>query len=178
MKKLMFVLFSALLALGVASPAMAQQGPPSQTYFVDLDPLNDSGVTGVVILTVDGDQLTVAVIAAGLEPGRPHPQHIHGFANNQNATCPGANADADRNGLISLMEGQPAYGPVQLPFEPFPTADANGIVFFVERYRVSDAITPLQNMAVVLHGMTVNGTYEATLPVACGQVQMLPGGGR
>lgn len=31
-------------------------------------------------------------------------------------------------------------------------------------------LKPLQNRAIVLHGMTVNGEYVATLPVACGQI--------
>jgi hypothetical protein len=35
---------------------------------------------------------------------------------------------------------------------------------------------PLQNRAIVLHGLTVNGTYMVTLPVACGQIQSASNG--
>lgn len=42
-------------------------------------PLNDSGVRGQAVLFLEGNELTVRVIATGLEPNMPHPQHIHGF---------------------------------------------------------------------------------------------------
>lgn len=143
----------------------------AKMYTVDIAPLNGSGVSGTAELTLVGDQLTVKVYATGLEPNMVHPQHIHGFIeNNRNSTCPPASADEDGDGLVELGEGLPFYGPVLLSLTPFPTAP-DGTISFEMTYTVDSSITPLQNRVIVLHGMTVEGEYVATLPVACGQIK-------
>ena len=158
-------------------------------YTADISALNNSGVSGTAELVLEGNQLTVTINATGLEPGMVHPQHIHGFKeNNQNSKCPPASADEDGDGFVELGEGLPFYGPVLLPLDPFPTAP-DGTITFVETYDVSDlefSVTPLQNRAIVLHGMTATLTkdgeqitdYIATLPVACGQIQPAQGKGQ
>ncbi|WP_296622194.1 hypothetical protein, partial [Marivirga sp.] len=129
-----------------------------------------SGVMGTAELWLDGDQLTVTIQASGLEPDMLHPQHIHGFtANNANATCPPMSADSDGDGLIELGEGLPFYGPVLLPLMPFPMAE-NGTIDYTETFTVEGDVLPIQNNSIVLHGMTVDGLYVATLPVACGAI--------
>src|SRR5687768_9669915 len=58
-------------------------------YKAYLSPLNNSGVSGMATLTLDGNMLTVMIEASGLTPNQVHPQHIHGFTEkNKNATCP------------------------------------------------------------------------------------------
>lgn len=143
----------------------------AKMYTVDLAPLNGSGVSGTAELTLVGDQLTVRVYATGLEPNSLHPQHIHGFMDdNRNAVCPPASADQNGDGLVDLNEGAPFYGPVLLSLTPFPTAP-DGTISYEQTFTVDDSITPLQNRVIVLHGMTVDGEYVATLPVACGQIK-------
>jgi len=65
-----------------------------------------------------------------------------------------------------------------LPLTPFPTAP-DGTIEFEMTYTVDSSVTPLQNRAIVLHGMTVTidevDTYIATLPVACGQISPAQG---
>ena len=144
-------------------------------YTVDFGELNNSGVMGTALLALEGNELTVTIDASGLEPNQLHPQHIHGFVDsNANASCPPMSADDDGDGLVELGEGLPFYGPVLLPLTPFPTADANGEIHYMETFTLTaeeaDQLKPMQNNAIVLHGMTVNGNYVATLPVACGQV--------
>ncbi|MDX1663956.1 MAG: hypothetical protein R3272_09190 [Candidatus Promineifilaceae bacterium] len=158
-------------SLQVAPPAQAAPtAHEAQVYEVDLDPLNNSGVDGTAMLTVMGNQLTVTINATGFEAGELHPQHIHGFTETlQMATCPPPTADENDDGLVDLGEGAPFYGPVLLPLEPFPTAPG-GDVNFSESYTFSDDLMPLESNAIVLHGMTVDGSYEATLPIACGQI--------
>src|SRR3954447_23939659 len=51
----------------------------SNTFVTLLLPENNSGAAGVARVTLDGNTLTVDVVASGLTPGEPHPMHIHGF---------------------------------------------------------------------------------------------------
>ena len=159
----------------------------AKTYAANLEMLNQSGVSGMAELRLDGNMLTVHIMARGLEPNMLHPQHIHGFMETKaNAKCPTAE---DRNEipmspmeaahpdqLISLQEGADDYGPVQLSLTPFPTAP-DGTINYTQTFTVDPKmIGPLQNRAIVLHGMTVPAqgggtTYLATLPVACGQIR-------
>lgn len=166
----------AVLALfSLSSVALAHQGV--KHYQASLAPLNNSGVTGTATLTLDGDQLTVAIQASGLEANALHPQHIHGFMENKrNSTCPTQADDMNGDGIVDLGEGLPDYGPVLLPLTPFPTAP-DGTIAFEQTYTVDPKeLGPLQNRAIVLHGLTVDGEYIATLPVACGQIKVTPGG--
>ncbi|MER2997957.1 hypothetical protein [Pontibacter populi] len=148
----------------------------TKTYTANIMSLNDSGVSGTATLTLEGDQLTVHIMATGLEPGMVHPQHIHGFMDsNQNAVCPPMSADTDGDGLVELGEGVPFYGPVLLPLEPFPTAP-DGSINYTQTFTVSAGILPLQNNVIVLHGMTVDGEYWPTLPVACAAIKVANNG--
>jgi hypothetical protein len=152
-------------------------------YWVDIAPLNHSGVTGQAKLMVEGHTLTVEIWAEGLEAGKPHPQHIHGFADSKkNATCPPPSADTNGDGLVDLLEGLPYYGPVLVDLTPYPTAE-DGTIHYKQTFMLGmdelisySALKPLQNRVIVLHGMTVDGEYWPTLPIACGQI--MPGNSR
>lgn len=148
--------------------------------FADLDGLSGSGVEGAAILGLDEDTdtLTVAIQADGLEPGLPHPQHIHGFMDGTDATSPTLAQDDDGDGFIELAEGQETYGPILLaltadpdngegfnngvaadgPAAGFPVAP-DGSVWFVESYQLPQqdlgADPMLSLREIVLHGMTV-----------------------
>ena len=74
--------------------------------------LNDSGIAGRVTVLEKGDHLRVNLNATGLEPGRLHMQHIHGFGAGGDATCPDMLLDANMDGVLDIGEGAPAYGPV------------------------------------------------------------------
>lgn len=161
------------------------QDPDDDALFYKscLYPTNDSHAAGFAYFRLDGTELTAHVMAVGLEPGEVHPQHIHGFADDSESTCPPANV-AGEDGLIDLDEGAPFYGPVILPLTlengEMPTAGPNGWVMYMRTFTlgtigmpsVSD-LGPLENRAVVLHGMTVGGEYLTTLPVSCGTVDEL-----
>lgn len=140
----------------------------AKMYSVNFGELNNSGVSGTAELILDGVNLTVKISASGLEPGS-HAQHIHGFVENKgNSECPPASADTDGDGLISVGEGAPFYGGVLLTLQPFPEADENGNIDFEMTFEnVTKDITPLQNKAIVLHGMD----GMPSLPVACGQIK-------
>lgn len=148
----------------------------TKEYTAVLNSLNNSGASGTATLSLKGNMLTVKIEAMGLEPNKLHPQHIHGFeANTRNSTCPTMAADINGDGYVDLAEGLPSYGPVLLNLAPLPTADADGNVMFEQTFEISKNLLPLQNRAIVLHGLTVNGVYEAVMPVACGQIQNMNG---
>lgn len=154
---------------------LANNGSKAKMYTVNFGSLNDSGVSGTAELSLSGSTLTVNITASGLEANQVHPQHIHGFAENKgNSTCPPASADQDGDGYVSIPEGAPFYGSVLLTLDPLPVADSDGNIDFTMTYEYEDGVdaslVPLQNRAIVLHGMTVDGEYWAGLPVACGQI--------
>ncbi len=160
----------------------------AKKYLVSLGELNESGVSGIAELMLTGNELNVKVYAQGLEPNLPHPQHIHGFDGNKgNATCPPSSADTNEDGVISVGEGAPFYGPILLPLlnsdGELPIADENGDLDFERTFILGDEdlitesdLSPLQNRVIVLHGLTVDEAYIPTLPVACGQI--MPNQGR
>jgi hypothetical protein len=147
--------------------------PPTSHYTATLSSLNSSGVTGTVEMALSGDEMDVTISLAGLTPNQPHMQHIHG-AHGTLATCP-TPASANADGIITLAAGTPAYGPVALPFEPTPTADASGKITWSRTLRLLPDdiynIKTLTDHVVLIHGMSYKGVYDQTLPVACGPIK-------
>lgn len=130
--------------------------------------------------------MTVSVQATGLEPGKFHQQHIHGFANphlmpSQLPTL--ANSDVNGNGMVDDLEREAKIGPpmlyltktpdikTQSTFSDFPVASAGGKESFTNTYDVSEILsflTPLNIRGIELHGMTEQGVYVPEMPVAAG----------
>ena len=156
----------------VSSQAMADDD--GKEYKVNLSPLNSSGVYGEVEFKLRGNKLYVEIEAYGLEVGKPHPQHIHGFnAPVKQSSCPGMEADTNADGIVSVQEGAPSYGPILLPLTPFDLVNANGSLKYEASFTINPStVVPLEKRAVVLHGMTVNNQYIPSLPVACGRIGM------
>lgn len=160
-----------------------------QFYFADLSPVNGSGVEGVAVFAYDEEtnSLTVLVTANGLEPDRPHAQHIHGFADGREASDPTPEFDTDGDGYIELPEGGSAWGPVLFGMPTQTTA--TGEQFLVETFQLPDGslvageLLALRNYNI--HGLSVpagagagtagevngSGGYIAPLVVADGEIQ-------
>lgn len=164
---------------GDDSPPIFQNPEVVAEYYKScLYPLNGSGAIALAYFQLQNNMLKTTVLASGMEPNKEHPQHIHGFNSGQDAVCPPDSADTNGDGLISLEEGAPFYGGILLALEQengtFPTADDMGNYIYQRTFDVGSLSLPnLQNTAVEVHGLTVNGTYQATLPVACGEVSNL-----
>lgn len=148
--------------------------PAVSVYRVTLSPLNESGVHGTATIQVKGSDLVVELQAVGHVPDMTHLQHIHGFTDGTDATCPPPEA-AGSDGVLSFADGLPFYGPVQLLLTPFP-APANSAGAF--HYRgtfpqgsLAFGASELELKTMVLHGDFVGSAFDASLPVACGVVE-------
>lgn len=151
-------------------------------YKINFAPINNSGVDGSATIVLEGNILQVRIEANGLEPLKEHPQHLHGFQGTaSNSTCPPspAFADTDGDGLVGIEEAKLYYGPIKLSLDTFPTASANGLITYEKSFTLGEGNIPeleelktLQNRVLVLHGMTIDGTYKPAIPVACGQLRL------
>lgn len=117
----------------------------ARNFTVKLMHLNNSGVTGEATITYLQDgKFETHVMAENLAPNVAHPQHIHGFGvmdeNPKDAVCPPMSA-AGEDGLLSLPEGLPFYGPVLIPLDSelvpltqqkYPRANGHGQVNYLE----------------------------------------------
>lgn len=155
----------------------------ARAFKADLKPLNHSGVTGTATFQYIKDgKFESDIRARNLAPGMVHPQHIHGFGfeerNPEIAVCPPMSA-AGEDGLLTLEDGLPFYGPVLVPLDSeliplsqqeYPTANANGQVSYLEFTRLTNLLTAidegtagqqtleylaLNRRVVVLHGAWV-----------------------
>jgi hypothetical protein len=111
-------------AVGIAA---AQDRQEAVTYKAELAPLNanvtGSNASGEAVFTISGDRLTIHISVKGVPPGIEHLQHFHGFATgNKDAECPTADGDANRDGVIDLIETEPAAGATMVPFHDDPVS--------------------------------------------------------
>ena len=154
----------------------------AKLFVAELQPLNNSGVTGKATFKYEkGGQFLAEVHAEGLVPDMMHPQHIHGFEDNeQDAVCPPESAAGD-DGLLTLEDGLPFYGPILVPLdqnlvpleaEEFPHANHAGKVDYRQLTELHSLVTALDerlpghqahdnlnlpHRVVVLHGAYVKG---------------------
>lgn len=157
---------AAALALMGGSPMLVSAQSNTQTFQANLSALNNSGTTGTATIKVTGDQATVTVHTDGASAGLPHAQHIHIGGNN---TCPTMSADKNNDGVVSTVEGQPAYGTIKvsltssgdvsansgLAVDRMPKADANGMVTYNRTFTLPSGVTAddLANGVIVQHGV-------------------------
>ncbi|MGI8612720.1 MAG: hypothetical protein ACR2KL_02040 [Nocardioidaceae bacterium] len=115
MKKVQRVLvpLAAAAVTAVMSP-MSAQADSGTNYTATLSPLNNSTGSGMLMMTLNGDQATITENWSGLPASfggapYPHVQHIHIGAQ---GVCPTASADKNGDGVVSTTEGAPAYGAI------------------------------------------------------------------
>lgn len=136
----MRVLVASLV--GILAMTLQQASAKAETYVARLTPLNSSvtkvETSGEAKFTIQGDNLTVTIDVKNAPPGIAHLQHFHGFkTGDKNATCATAEADANRDGVIDLIETEPVAGTTMVPFhdnpvsmeipsETYPKASADG----------------------------------------------------
>jgi hypothetical protein len=145
-------LLAAAAVAGLPAVAGAQA---SEVYVAKLAPMNTTvtgkAAAGKVTFTIKGDSLTIATDATGLPKSITHWQHFHGFTDGKAAACPAKSADANGDGIIDLIETEPAAGTTMVPLidDPvsmdvahgtYPTATAGGAL----HYRKTVSLSALQ----------------------------------
>ena len=165
------VLVAALVGLSVGMPpAWADTRVEAR-----LEAVNNSGVSGTATLTAGDDgSLTVVIRAAGLVPGQPHAQHIHGSVGGGQFMCPSMANDKDGDGVVTNEEGTGEYGAIFLALttrgdtsadsglavDRMPVADASGRLDFRRTIAAADVpdvlLDHLSDAHVVQHGIDVN----------------------
>lgn len=146
-------------------PPTTTTTPAAEHFAVTLAALNGSGVSGSGTLLLNANKLQVKLTLTGLEPNQQHQIAIRGLSSG-NASCPtAATADSDKNGTITQSEGQPYFGSVLQTLDQATTLSSSG-----SEQTIQSSLLPLQSRTIVVLGKTVNGTYDATLPVACGTI--------
>jgi hypothetical protein len=203
-------------AAAMLVPAAGASGASGGKFTANLQPIphnhiadGGSDVHGHASLKLTGrTTLQVDLTASGLTPNEPHAMHIHGLLDHVNE-CPTASADVNTgdpvdsatsqiagtpDGLISLSEGGPFYGPIDVSFtqtgdtsensglalERFVSADSAGNLSYHRTFVIrQDVAKNLTKLHIVLHGADLPGDadesstsslFEATLPVACGNI--------
>ena len=102
-----------------------------------LSPLNGSGTSGTATAVVRNQLIRdITVDVHGATPDAPHAQHIH-YGDDARNECPTvAMDDVDDDGLVSTIEGVPAYGPIVVSLTTTgDTSPASGLA--VTRFPVS-----------------------------------------
>ncbi len=201
----------AALSIGLVTSSFASTTPGPTSYQATLNPvaLNTpaGAASGQLTLTINGDQATVTEKVSGLADKLPtdtatldalgipaafagapfpHVQHIH---INGNDTCPLASADTNGDGVISTVEGQPAYGMIGTTLSLKGATDAStatdvtvapgGASYTYSRtFTINQAtLTALQNnkAVVVVHGLNPTTAPKASLSTANSLGVTLPG---
>lgn len=123
-----FMAATGVCALAVAVHAQAADGknPAEAEYAARLQPMNaaisGTETTGNAEFAIRGDDLSISVTVKGAPASITHWQHFHGFKDESAAACPTEAADVNGDGIIDLIETEPAAGTTMVPFDDDPAA--------------------------------------------------------
>jgi hypothetical protein len=169
MRRMLFILFAAVLAIGYAVPMTTTAQTNEDEFSAQLGSLNGSGTNGSASITVDDGEATVELTVWGASPGLFHAQHIH---INGQGVCPGPDAADDRvdDGLIDTVEGLPSYGEIGvslttsgdvdaghgLAADRFPVASSDGSYTYSRTFALPDGVgaAEIDGGAIVVHGIS------------------------
>ncbi|THE17003.1 hypothetical protein [Kocuria rosea] len=160
MKKSALLAAPALALAAATLPAAPVAAAESWSVRAELAPVNSSTTTGSVVVDVTGGEAVLTVEVAGapaLFQGAPYPhaQHIHIGGQ---GLCAPPTADADGDGAVSSMEGQPWTGGIGASLTTSgDTTPASAVA--IDRFPAGDAYT-----------------YQRTVPVDAAMVAALQNG--
>ena len=108
----------------VAAGADADHARVRAMYVARLAPMNAAAVgsrtTGEARFEIRGRDLIIDIKVENAPPNITHWQHFHGFKDGRAATCPSPSADRNGDGIVDLIETEPASGTTMVPFDDAP----------------------------------------------------------
>jgi hypothetical protein len=151
----------------VFAPAVSAAGQQqTRVYHANLTSLNKSGTTGTATVKVMGDKATVKIDSTGASAGLRHAQHIHIGGKN---VCPTKKADKNNDGVVSTVEGKPAYGGIKvslttkgktghksaLAVKRFPSASKKGAISYSRTFTLPKGVSAsdIGKGVIVQHGV-------------------------
>lgn len=166
---------ASVLLLSMLFTSVASAVHEGAVYSGTLTELNGSGGSGSGTITVseDGETMTVQLNANGLNLNGPHAMHLHGIVDGDTvaaSSCPTMADDANGDGVLTVLEGAPKYGGVQvslttigdttpdsaLAVERFPAGTS--INYTRSGIDIPDVLKPnLSKVHFVVHGIDENG---------------------
>jgi hypothetical protein len=123
---------NATKAIGMAAALDAMAFAPilhgagaERVYKAVLSPLNAkltrTQASGAATFTISSDRLTIRISATGVSPSMEHLQHLHGFVmGHRHARCPTIRDDANRDGIIDVVETETLAATTMVPFTDDP----------------------------------------------------------
>ena len=173
-RKLSMAAVALLLLSGLFVPA-ASADHEGSVYTAQLVELNNSGGSGDGTLTVsqDGETMQIQLNATGLNLDGPHAMHIHAQVDGDTvgaSICPTMADDANGDGVLTVLEGAPKYGAVQVSLTTTGDTSADSALA-VERFPagtnvaynrsgipIPTVLRPnLGKVHFVVHGLDENG---------------------
>ena len=203
---------ACVAALGAGVPAA--HAADSWNYMANLQPVSlntpSGAASGHFMISINGDQATVTETVSGLADKLPtdkktldglgipvafagapfpHVQHIH---INGGGMCPTASADTNGDGVISTVEGQPAYGKIGTTLSTKGATDAStatdvtkapggGSFTYKRTFTLNQAtLSAIKNntAVVVVHGLNPANAPKASLTTPNSLGVTLPGARR
>ncbi len=124
------ILATTLAICPLAFPMLAGAADTKQqldaTYSADLQPMNAAltgyATTGQAEFKIRDDQLTISINVKNAPPNISHWQHFHGLAGTLAASCATPDSDTNKDGVVDLIETEPASGTTMVPFDKMPAA--------------------------------------------------------
>lgn len=136
---------------------------------VELTELNGSGVTARALVVKGDGTTTVSISTAGLQTGELHRQNIHRYpSDDREIACPTDADDMNGDGIVDVEEVQMVAGPIALELLPTPTTRDDGTAIYEGTFELEAA--RIYNGAIVINGAVVDGVFDPSVPVACGQL--------
>jgi len=155
---------TALLTATLPAQAAGQPASRGNTFTASLSELNGSGVTGTAQVKVRGSRLDVTYRATGLLADAPHAAHLH-YSEEALNECPTLALDENGDGLLSTVEGLPAYGDVVASLTTSGDTSPDSILA-VDRYSTAPGGT-------IDYARTISTSRDTALDVKDGEVVLV-----
>jgi hypothetical protein len=189
------ILTASTCALSIPAVAQTTHANKSRVVYVaHLHAINSkitgSHAGGEAQFIIRGDRLTIIVKAHGVPPDMLHLQHLHGFKDGRAASCATQAADVNHDGIVDLIETEPASGITMVPLttdpvnmkimtNTYPTASANGSYHYLKNISLKAlqaAFTKtfdgqkldLDHLVVFIHGVPATTKLPASVASLAG----------